>query len=264
MMILAGTVSRSEETFDAVTGRVSLSYAFSDHSNLYASISEGFRSGGFNPLSTQPDPFDPETILTYEIGSKAVLLSGRLKVEWAVFLSEYEDYQASSQDPGTGVIRTQNPGEAEITGVEVSTQFNLDENISVGFDGSVIDTEFTKVDPGFSIVNVGDPISHVAEYDYSVFGNLQFDWSTSVKGYARISYSRQGPIFETIRTCCEQSKTEAMGFLDAQIGADWDAFSFRLYGHNLNNESRALNASVFNQFLQQRPRSIGVDIKYTF
>ena len=61
-----------EATFDKLSSRAYLSYAWTDNLNTYFNVSQGFRSGGFNQLG-QPN-YDPEQILAYELGTKSALL----------------------------------------------------------------------------------------------------------------------------------------------------------------------------------------------
>jgi len=86
-----------DESWDALTPSFGLDYQLTDDSLLYASAGRGFKSGGFNGRANTPGEtgsYDPEYVWTYEIGSKNTLAEGRLRLNGAVFYSDYTDFQA--------------------------------------------------------------------------------------------------------------------------------------------------------------------------
>lgn len=131
----AADFTRSE-TFDQTTPRIGLRYQFNDDINTYISYSEGFKSGGFNVRANQAaippdsgldasDPFQPETIETFEIGLKSTLLDDQVLLNAAYFNSDYEDVQVSTftsfvdeNDVEQFFGAFVNAGNAEIRGVE--------------------------------------------------------------------------------------------------------------------------------------------------
>jgi iron complex outermembrane receptor protein len=86
-----------DDSWDAVTPSFSLDYKLAEDSLLYASAGRGFKSGGFNGRANSPGEtgaYDPEYVWTYEIGSKNTLADGSLRLNGAVFYSDYTDFQA--------------------------------------------------------------------------------------------------------------------------------------------------------------------------
>jgi len=124
------------QTFDQTTPRVGLRYQINDDINVYASYSEGFKSGGFNVRANQAaippesgldasEPFRPETIDTFEIGLKSTLFDDQVLLNAAYFNSDYEDIQVSTftsfidqNDEPQFFGAFLNAGNAEIRGVE--------------------------------------------------------------------------------------------------------------------------------------------------
>ena len=92
---------------EETTPMATLSYDLTDSVMVYASYSEGFKSGGFTqrvfppivagftaPPGT-PDidlipTYDPEFVQVYEAGLKSTLLDGRVRLNGAVFRTEYD------------------------------------------------------------------------------------------------------------------------------------------------------------------------------
>ena len=115
---------------DGVTWRVTARYALTDDTNVYANYARGRRP---EVISAGPPsapggaarftPVDAETVDSYEIGAKSALMDGRLRLDGAVFLYNYENFQTTVQQ-GTTFVTT-NAGEAKSYGFEGQANFAL-------------------------------------------------------------------------------------------------------------------------------------------
>ena len=142
-------------TFKKFTPRVSLSFKPTPEHNIYASFSQGFKGGGFDPRgvgvnapSTDGVPgltdaeiadylsFKPESVDSYEVGYKANLFGGGLYLALAAFHMDYKDVQIPGSAGCTvaglptfcGIIT--NAGKARIDGVEFEANARLGENLA--------------------------------------------------------------------------------------------------------------------------------------
>ena len=121
-------------TFNSVAPKFGVDYKFSDSVLGYATVSRGFKSGGFNVRAQatvfprSADPFDDEVLTVGEVGLKSVLADGQLVLNSAVFHGKYEDVQVStftaydSNNDGTDDAffgNFLNAGSATMNGVEV-------------------------------------------------------------------------------------------------------------------------------------------------
>ena len=141
----------------------------------------------------------------------------------------------------------------------------------MGFNGHISEGEFTEVSESAGVFLKGDPLSGVPKYSYSVSADYTFNWSSSIEGFAHVNYSRHGESGFTNRTrdhlftdVDPVTESTAVGYLGAQIGAKWDSLTLRLFGKNLNNELRTPNQGDPGYSLQRRPRSVGIDVSYSF
>ena len=107
--------------------RGTLKYAIQPGMNVYASVANGTKAGGFNQRSvaaadgSQPDlKFNPETNVTYEIGSKNSLFDNRLQFNVAVYHIDTKGIQISgpSSVPTNPGLVTKNFGSVHNTGFE--------------------------------------------------------------------------------------------------------------------------------------------------
>jgi len=131
-----------KRTDNKFTPRASISYNPSEDHHFYASFSQGFKGGGFDPRgqSTQaPDldgngvdagdiyeymTFEPEQVTSYELGWKGSFFDNRIYAALALFHANYKDMQipASVGCIVNGISNfcglTSNAGKARIQGVE--------------------------------------------------------------------------------------------------------------------------------------------------
>ena len=87
--------------FKKATWRVNAEYHPAERSMLYATVSTGFRSGGFNSGAftnpSIPGSFAPETVTAYEIGSKNRFLDNTLQVNLSAYLNDFKSLQVQNQ-----------------------------------------------------------------------------------------------------------------------------------------------------------------------
>lgn len=132
----------------------SVSYQVDPAVMLYASYSNGFKSGGVDmraDVSLNPDaanPYDPETVDTVEFGVKSELLDGRMRLNAATFFSDYQDMQVTVQRAieGGGVAsQVLNAADSTVQGFEIESTFAATPTLN--FNGSLgyIDAEFDSV-----------------------------------------------------------------------------------------------------------------------
>ena len=114
----AAGVPRSQDE-QKVTPRIAYSHAVNDDMMIYASITNGFKSGGWNAresVAATALPFGPEEIWAYEAGIRADWMDGRLRTNITAFYSDLEDLQTTSAYAGD--FLTTNAGGLEVTGLE--------------------------------------------------------------------------------------------------------------------------------------------------
>ncbi|SBV34529.1 TonB-dependent receptor [uncultured Sphingopyxis sp.] len=171
---------------------------FTDDTLLYAFLSRGYKAGGINPptpgfatpeqlvdagIVSQANAnfyklagffpvleltavnygatFEPEFVNAFEIGTKNVLMGGRLTLNAGAFFYDYKNYQVSQIRDRTAVNEN---FDAKVWGAELSAQFEpvdrLRFNANIGYLGTRIGEGEKSIDPMNR--NLGNP-------DYTVF-----------------------------------------------------------------------------------------------
>ncbi len=139
----------TKDSWDDTLLRFAANWNVTENNLLYFTYAEGFKSGGIHNRGVDPEflAYEPESVESYEIGSKNTLLDGRLLLNVSAFYTEVQDAQAATvitlpnnQPPGTNTIVNNLP-KREILGLEVETQANLTENFSLRLAAGYLDAE---------------------------------------------------------------------------------------------------------------------------
>ncbi|MBT5202455.1 MAG: TonB-dependent receptor [Gammaproteobacteria bacterium] len=140
--------------WNAFTGKFGIEWQATDDLFVYATAAEGFKSGGYQGAAATYEaastPFNPEEALLIELGIKAEFWDNRIRLNTAIFSTDYEDLQIlqllveNAAPPGTsGQLITQNAANADIEGVEV--EFTIIPSDKITIQGS-----YTHLDTAFS------------------------------------------------------------------------------------------------------------------
>lgn len=153
--------------FDNVSFKTGLKYQIHDHAQVFATVAEGFKSGGFNGrvADGQLEPYDEETLTSYEVGVKSQWLDNRLRTNFAVFYTDYKDLQVSSftasADGQTFIPVFTNAGAATIKGAELELTALITDGLAVtanvGYLNAGYDEFLAAPDPvSGQVVDVSD------------------------------------------------------------------------------------------------------------
>jgi len=245
---------RGTRTDDAFTPRVILAWAPSDTLNLYASYSQGFKGGGFDPRGNFANAdvregFLPEYVDSYEVGAKATLWDGRVTANTAVFFADYTDVQIPGSviviNPGpppttTFVGTVTNAGAAEFSGIEFEGAARFTDSLRGALSFGYIDAEYTEFIVGG--VNVADQrkVQNTPDWTGSVSLTYEVPLTLgslpgSIAFTGAASYRGDTQQFETAIPLLDQ---DAFTLYNASIywRSDNDRLRIGLYGRNLGDE----------------------------
>jgi iron complex outermembrane receptor protein len=263
-----------ERDWKSWSPRLGVEYRFSPDVLAYVSASRGFKSGGFNGRATsvaEIDSYDPEIVWTYETGFKSEWFQNRIRLNGAVYYSNYTDMQLFSlrNDGGLIIAKTENAGKSRIQGFELETAMQLTDQLL--FTGGVgyTDAEYRKLGPGAS-VTLDTKFPKTPEWMWS--GALQYNinvaagtWSLSSDVSHRSTYFNDVPNTDI-------GRQDGVTLLGARLGFEAASGRWRaaVFGTNLTDKRYIINS--LNQFgslgngdaTYARGREWGVSLKYTF
>lgn len=139
--------NNGEQSDSKFTYRVGANYAFDDDNMMYGHIATGYKPGGFNDFDPESGevaaPYDPETLISYEIGYKGQP-TDTIKFESTAFYYDYDETQLTSfyflggsPIPLTRIVPT------EIMGWENEATILVGANTQLRFSAVFTDSEIT-------------------------------------------------------------------------------------------------------------------------
>jgi iron complex outermembrane receptor protein len=206
-----------DDDWDNVSGRVVLDYMYSDDQMMYASISSGYKAGGFRLGSLQDIPsFKPEEVISYEIGYKGTY-NDVLRVNAAAYFYDYTDMQVlvpALNDINLPELQVINADESEVKGFELEATWLATDALTLMANYSYLDGEYTSfccfpdttADPDTTINQdlSGNPLTQAPKN--KVFTNASYSINTDSMGEFVLSGSyswvdsRQYDVFNTAAT----------------------------------------------------------------
>lgn len=268
-----------------VTPKLGVQWALSDDAQLYASYTQGFRSGGFDQRASAEFAgvsYDEEDQTSYEVGIKSVFNDGAVRFNAALFCNEIENLQRTSffnDALGLPQQLTQNVADATIAGAEMDVTALLSDAFLLTFNAGFLDANydgvFASFDPALSLEDQGDlELARAPEFTFGT--SLNYDFSLADHGMlsSRLSYSYRASTFYDDRNLGKLPAYSMvdMAFTYAPTSGSWNV---SLYGKNLLDEA-LLGAvigipSVFypgpdSQYLagMGKGRRLGVEFSYFF
>ena len=235
--------------FKNVSPKVSLDFQVTPDIMVYGLASRGFKSGGYNiranttAVPRSGEPFDDESVDSFEVGSKMSFLDQRLFLNLSAFHNKYEDIQLSvftQYIDGNGNPQFfgdfTNAGKGTVNGAEVEYQFLPTANWLISGNLAWLDAKYDEFITGG--VNVADTQYFTNAPEFSGALNVEYrtDLANGGNLSARVTYSYQSEVYPTT-DLSEAIKQPGYGLLGA--GVVWranDAWSFSLQGTNLADE----------------------------
>ncbi len=113
-------------SFSAFSPKLGMTYQVSPNSDVYATYSRGYRTGGLTQLSLDPSqpplyPYKPEYSNCFELGVKNSLFNNQLRANIAVFYTTISDAQVPTLIVPDAVTVTRNAGNLRSKGLELET-----------------------------------------------------------------------------------------------------------------------------------------------
>ena len=280
------------------TYRIVANWHPSDSTLLFASVTTGYKPGGFGSFTItqtgipaeyglylavpgdKPTSFEPEFVTSFDLGYKGTLMDGRMQLSVNAFFYDYKDLQAIYYD-GPRVI-VDNIGQMDGTGLEVDLNVALSDNFTLRVGGSWFDSEAVDIQPFCSEgervtgdVNVceGNSIPWAPEYaafavlkatfpagNGEIFGNLGWTWEDDRRG----DWPDPSVVFQNI---------PGINQTDIMVGYRKDNWRVSAYVQNVfentwsdanYEDSDPADPYVQHLFGPSRPRTMGVRFGYRF
>lgn len=229
------------------TGRMALSYEWSEQFVSFASVSRGYKTGGFgndNSLDwagVPRVPYRPSTILTYEIGGRAHLLDRKLALQGALFFNDMKKAQMMTWDYTSFTMQALNV-DARSAGFELDARYQVTPNWDIA--GGVaythsrlrnVSADLAAAQPG---LRNGNQLSFVPAW--TMKASLGYSKPASEMGiggrlasatfFGNVRYNLIGKRYTDPANA---GRVEPSHIVSARLGMSWDHGEVYLFGDNL-------------------------------
>jgi iron complex outermembrane receptor protein len=261
-------------SFDDTSSTFILSHDYSENTNLYFKLADGFKAGGINAEAPTPfeslKPYEPETIESTELGLKGRYFDNRMMLNIAYFDNEHEDMQISYFTADAAAASQVLNNSADISGLEVETTTLINDTTRLMVNLSTLDSEFTGnqiASDGFLLEQV--PYSPETTLYVSLekdYGNYRIRLDHSRIGeHATFPYSSKDPR-------AALTNLDSRGTTDFRLLTEpMENMQLNFWIKNLNNDYHKMSAIPFGPGFGQltvsyfnAPRTLGMDLQYKF
>tara|TARA_B100000902_G_scaffold392003_1_gene443649 strand:- start:5809 stop:7884 length:2076 start_codon:yes stop_codon:yes gene_type:complete len=256
---------KAEKTFSEVQPKISLSYDWDENVMTYATISRGFRPGGFSPTSGVL--YENEISDNFEIGIKASSPDSRIQFSGALFYIDFSDQQYFySRVTDGGVQRfIANIEDTSITGGELELSVKLAEGWDLNLGYGLTDTEIDDFDGSGDFI--GNKTPQVNDHTFNISSQYTKIISNGWQFVGRVDFENRGEVnWDLSNTVTTSSKD----YLNFYAGIENDSLTLFLFGKNILDEQQptAMGTDVFGPGIHlrtpSRPESYGVGLKFRF
>ena len=219
-------------------GEFSLSHDFNDGLMGYASLSRGYKAGGFN-LGVVPTgfrTFNDEVLWTIELGAKSTLADNRVQLNAAVFYSRRDDQQVriseqiNPNDPASFVFFTVNDSErGSVQGLEADVRWFASDALELyGSVGLMI----SELGPS------GRDLAHAPRYSFAAGLIYRGD-----RGFfARIDATARDAFYFDVS---HDQRSKAYELVHARAGFEGEHWLVEIWARNLLDERYAVRGFYF-------------------
>lgn len=169
-LVFSGHNVSGERDEQKVTPLINVEYDINGDMMAYASFTQGFKAGGFDPRSNsvgnfampasvaeannivERNPmrffeFEEEEATAMEIGMKSTLLDGKMELNVALYRTDYDNLQISQFDGAVG-FNVGNAAETRVQGIELDGRYLLTDGLTASYGFSWLDHEYLDFENG--------------------------------------------------------------------------------------------------------------------
>ncbi len=211
-----GRPVRTRLSFNKFTPKVGLEYKPGDDVMMYATYTQGFKSGGWSARVTDPSQFidfDPETVNSYEVGIKTSPLNRRATLNLTGFYYDYKGlFSTGTRSDGSFGIAT---SDARLYGLELETSLRVASGVRIYANGAWEDGKRTGVTA--ATLDLGRRFQRFPKWSGSAGINVDRPISDDLNILANADYSYTGKHFVNPQNTAA-ALTGPISLVNASIG----------------------------------------------
>ncbi len=274
--VAGAQIANIAKDFGSTTWRAGAQYQATPTAMFYATVSRGFRAGGFAKISSSSpvlDPFQPETATNYELGARLDLLNHHLRLNPTVFYTKWDNIQIQRIVPGPAGVQVfvDNAGRAHSKGFELESEAAITQNFNLTGTLALLDIKYDDVGSTNS-VTLNSHFQRAPKVTYSIGANYRIDAGDALRMTLSANWSWEDKQYSS-PSDSDTLLLPSYGLLNARIDVSESngPLSFAIFAKNLTNKVYFVGGSNLAaagtgtaQYDLGRPREIGVSARLKF
>lgn len=266
MISADGQPATLDSEYSAFLPKGSIIYNFNEDVSLSFTAQRAYRAGGAaTDITGNPYEFDPEFTNNFELAFRSITLEDRLIFNANAYLTDYTDMQVPEPGPSGTFLDSiiQNAGAATLWGIEVQSEYQLNDIVTlfgnIGYNSTEFD-EYVFVEQGQPVDLSGNRFSQAPEWTGSI--GADFEFGNGVFGDFSVNYTDDS--FFTTRNFPEELN-EPFTLVNARLGYQSDSWwTVQLYARNLFDEQYLARRRVDGFGSAGDSRVIGISLLADF
>jgi iron complex outermembrane receptor protein len=243
-------------------GQASLDYGIADGQHVYALIARGYKASGFNlspGLPADQLQFAAESDWNFEIGHKAQMDDGRLRVDTSLFYMVRHNEQLLTgeqldpSNPDTFIFFTGNAKSGFNYGLESTVAWAATRSWEFGGSLGLLQTKYHGfVQNGVTLPDRALP--HAPPWQAA----LNATWRDPRGPYARLDVTGLGPFFYDLPP--NDTRSSAYGLVNGKLGWETPRWEAYLWGRNLLDKNYTVRGFFFGDEPPDFPNKLYVQL----
>lgn len=254
-------------TFKEFSPKISLQYLLNPLSQIYTTVSKGYKAGGFNTAFSKDEErtFSPESSWNYEIGMKAASKDNRISGELALFYIDIENQQIKQSIDQLGVL-IRNAGKSASKGLEISVNSNPVKQLNLQLAYGYTDARFKDYVYDKNNDYSGNYIPFVPRHTLTLGGETYIPLKSKIADRLlfKLNYKGLGSIYWNEDNEIEQP---FYGILDGSVGVWKNKTNVTLWAKNITNQEYVgymFTSAKKNYAKKGKPFMFGLNISLSF
>jgi len=261
----------ASDSWSQVTQKVSLAWRPTEDLMLYATWSEGFKSGAFQSQTNLPSvaaqPVDPEEVTNIEVGLKSSWWNRRLQFNLSYYDMDYDDLQVFELNSRFLLVLLN--AQAQSKGVEASIDVVPLENLTLSASYNWSDATFKEFINSNGLDLAGNNLPFAPEGAFTGTANYRVNLNSAGFLDFGVSYSWKDDYYTGPQNRAVERQT-SVEYVDASVS--WtsvdESWMVDVWGKNLTDQlqitNRIVDPTAVTSEYYMPPRTYGVTVTKTF
>lgn len=287
-----GAYAPIDAKWSATTPSFKMNWEVTPEASIYANVSKGFRLGGANrpvpdtpivdanlaklglPSHGVPTSYAPDSLWSYELGSKMDLADHRLTLNVAAYVLKWKNIQQDIPLADAGYDYETNVGKATSYGAEAELKARVTPELTMSTSLGFTHATFDADNPAFGLakdnqdnIRKGDQVEGVPRASASLGADYHWALTDSVNAFVRGNAQWTGKSHGTVFRGDADYARASYFTADASAGVNFDKWEVTAFIKNANNNHVQIqhpNVQGVDEAYYLRPRTIGMTANYEF